>query len=318
MRIPIFASCLALCAAAAPASVWANDCKPAASAVRAAVQAGDAAQARSLIGAVQDACPSKLARIMRGGLGQMHARIVRAERAGGGDLTTLRAKLLDWARFGDHWEVQQELANIAEAQGDYAETAVRLGQALDLIDDPSATPRAPQPAVIQEIHLRQSEAMSLAPKVVATVKRGGEPTAYHRRSIRGVGVPVKRPQIRFVTAQTTLTDQGAAALEELIKILRRIKPQSVVIAGHADRRGGDRYNLDLSMRRMTAVKAALAEQGVPVAARYACGDRILPELTDPERYSQEQAWEIARRVEVFYDVSDVPSDVKEICVAQED
>ena len=37
----------------------------------------------------------------------------------------------------------------------------------------------------------------------------------------------------------------------------------IVIIGNADKRGSRLYNLDLGMRRATAVMKALAEQGVP-------------------------------------------------------
>ena len=68
--------------------------------------------------------------------------------------------------------------------------------------------------------------------------------------------------LTFETGSVALTNQSKAMLREFAKAFKDYMPGvAVIIEGHADPRGGDEYNLDLSRRRATAVRDYLASLG---------------------------------------------------------
>jgi outer membrane protein OmpA-like peptidoglycan-associated protein len=309
----IFALAIAVAAGLTASSARA-DCRTAFDPFRAAVEAADVAQANARIALVEKHCPLKIGVAARAGLGQLHARWTRAEREAGGAIDSLAFRLRDWARLSSHWEVERELALLAEALGDYAEAAIHYTRALELIDDPARTPTKPNDSVIYDLHAKTGEALALSDEIIEGATRNGGLSAYHRRSVRGVAVPVKRPQITFHTGTVKLTDRGESGLEELTRILANLGSDLILVVGHADERGGEEYNLKLSGSRMRAIANFLHERGVAVAGVYACGEWVPPNVTDPDRFSQEQLWRIARRVEVYYSAADVDPEIFERCV----
>jgi outer membrane protein OmpA-like peptidoglycan-associated protein len=71
--------------------------------------------------------------------------------------------------------------------------------------------------------------------------------------------------VHFATDRATVDDAAARALDRLAARLAEDPRGSVEIVGHADRRGTERHNEDLSMRRMEGVRDYLAAHGVAVA-----------------------------------------------------
>ena len=71
----------------------------------------------------------------------------------------------------------------------------------------------------------------------------------------------------FDLDQSTIKDEGRAALNTNAAWLKRWSNTRINIEGHCDERGTAEYNLGLGERRANAVKAYLVELGVP-------GDRI--------------------------------------------
>lgn len=68
--------------------------------------------------------------------------------------------------------------------------------------------------------------------------------------------------IFFGWSQWTLTDAGDAVVDEVVKSLQGEAAYEVVLSGHTDRSGPDKYNLWLSKKRAEVVKHRLIEQGV--------------------------------------------------------
>ena len=54
-----------------------------------------------------------------------------------------------------------------------------------------------------------------------------------------------------------------ALLGEIIAAVKESGPSKIVVRGHADRSGGDDYNLSLSERRAETIAAALVAAGIP-------------------------------------------------------
>ena len=67
--------------------------------------------------------------------------------------------------------------------------------------------------------------------------------------------------LTFETGSSELTDQSKAALREFGKAFKEYIPGvAVIIEGHADPRGGEEYNLDLSRKRAAVVRDYLVAE----------------------------------------------------------
>jgi outer membrane protein OmpA-like peptidoglycan-associated protein len=70
--------------------------------------------------------------------------------------------------------------------------------------------------------------------------------------------------VLFAYKSDQLSNDGKRALDDVAKVVQKdVSLRRIDVAGHADRIGGDAYNLALSERRARAVGAYLAQQGVP-------------------------------------------------------
>ena len=69
--------------------------------------------------------------------------------------------------------------------------------------------------------------------------------------------------IYFDLDKSELTSEARAALDAKLPLLRANANVRIRIAGHADDRGSDEYNVALSQRRAAAAKRYLVDQGIP-------------------------------------------------------
>jgi outer membrane protein OmpA-like peptidoglycan-associated protein len=114
------------------------------------------------------------------------------------------------------------------------------------------------------------------------------------------------PLLRVVFPERVFFDTGKSELRpealEVVRIIARnlqLEPPDTVlfVAGHADARGGNDYNLNLSVERANAVAEAILEQGVNVAQvwRVGFGEEMPLRAGDIE-----SAWGQNRRVEFLF------------------
>jgi len=68
--------------------------------------------------------------------------------------------------------------------------------------------------------------------------------------------------IEFDMNSATINPRGKALLDELIPILQSDPRVKIEIAGHTDNTGDPEYNLDLSLRRASAVREYLMSRGI--------------------------------------------------------
>lgn len=105
--------------------------------------------------------------------------------------------------------------------------------------------------------------------------------------------------ITFVYDETNFTAEGRRAAALLAEYLRLRKLDNVTLSGHADERGSDQYNLDLSRLRLESVARYLRENGFT-------GKLVLVPKGKSEPYTgidrqlvpKEQAFQLDRRVEL--------------------
>jgi outer membrane protein OmpA-like peptidoglycan-associated protein len=70
-------------------------------------------------------------------------------------------------------------------------------------------------------------------------------------------------EVRFDFDASELRDADRKALDELVEQIHARQVRNVVATAHADRLGGELYNLGLSARRAHAVRDYLVERGIP-------------------------------------------------------
>ena len=116
---------------------------------------------------------------------------------------------------------------------------------------------------------------------------------------RGVAV-VKVPiPVNFYTNETRFTPTGERAVQELAEAAKTMRTMKLI--GHADPRGTAQYNVDLSRRRVEAVRAELLRQGIKAEIRIDWKGASQPfnvgVLPNADRLSREEIWQLDRRVE---------------------
>jgi outer membrane protein OmpA-like peptidoglycan-associated protein len=102
--------------------------------------------------------------------------------------------------------------------------------------------------------------------------------------------------INFAYDKADVRPDEMAKVGQVASYIKQNDGVLVLLDGHTDPRGSDKYNLELSQRRVKAVRDALVKAGVPPEriATAAQGKKRLKcnEPTEP-------CYEIDRRVEVF-------------------
>ncbi len=90
--------------------------------------------------------------------------------------------------------------------------------------------------------------------------------------------PAPKPE-KVTTASTVNFDfdryvirpDARSKLDDMVGKLRNVTLEVVIAVGHADRLGGDAYNMKLSVRRADSVKAYLVSKGVAASRVYTEG-----------------------------------------------
>ena len=72
--------------------------------------------------------------------------------------------------------------------------------------------------------------------------------------------------VYFPLDSDQVSEEDQAVLDEIVTAVAAQNPASVTVMGHADRSGGDDYNMDLSERRAQTVASALIAAGIPASA----------------------------------------------------
>jgi peptidoglycan-associated lipoprotein len=101
--------------------------------------------------------------------------------------------------------------------------------------------------------------------------------------------------VRFGFNEATLTSEAQSRLSELADCIKATKVSGpITLEGHADERGTEEYNLQLSNRRAASVKRYLTDLGIPSRSLNAVG---YGETRPVNQASDEEAWSLNRRVE---------------------
>lgn len=107
--------------------------------------------------------------------------------------------------------------------------------------------------------------------------------------------PVLLEPIQFEYDSAKIKSESLPIVDEVAKIFSEHKEYVLIeVAGHADERGNDKYNLELTQRRVESVVAALIARGIAPSRLRAQG---YGEYCPLDAAHNEQAWAKNRRVE---------------------
>lgn len=123
-------------------------------------------------------------------------------------------------------------------------------------------------------------------------------TAPEASVVPSVQAPIPIP-ITFFTAEAVMTPDGDRAAQLLADYLRIAKPHAVALSGHADSRGPEGYNQDLSRRRLAAIEQFLRAAGYEGELKLVpLGETVPYRLADRSKLTREQMYQLDRRVEL--------------------
>lgn len=126
-----------------------------------------------------------------------------------------------------------------------------------VLADLPVAPAGPRPVLPPKAPLAESRAIN---ELAALVERARESGGQNQESIIRASSAVPVP-ITFVTGEATMTLQGMRAADLLVEYVRIMAPKTMTLSGHADMRGGDDYNLELSRQRLEAIEQYLRKHG---------------------------------------------------------
>jgi outer membrane protein OmpA-like peptidoglycan-associated protein len=160
-------------------------------------------------------------------------------------------------------------------------------------------PADPPAAQIARIVKRTSEAKLLAGKFQLTRTRDGECGGVFLTKIRDFEPKSTPLPIEFEFDSATFTEKGKQAAQALLECAGREKFARIKLTGHTDMQGDDAYNMDLSARRLAAVRDYLILAGYRGQVELIpLGKREPFQLDDPGQHSQTEIDQLNRRVEL--------------------
>jgi outer membrane protein OmpA-like peptidoglycan-associated protein len=143
---------------------------------------------------------------------------------------------------------------------------------------------------------RETDGQSARITIAASPPRPAPTATQVATSARTASPPAP---ITFVYDEDTFTEPGRKQAAALTEFLKQRNLQTVTLSGHADPRGSDEYNMELSRRRLETVERYLRQAGYT-------GKVVLQPMGKREPYpapqraqmSREEAFQLDRRVEL--------------------
>jgi outer membrane protein OmpA-like peptidoglycan-associated protein len=284
---------------AAPASA---DCAAIAGAFGAAVRAADLEAARDLYDQAwsEPSCDGAFRQQIGRKAALLHVQAAQRRIDARESLATQEPLLRRGLAIGRPWQLLAMLGDLHHERKDFAEAASLYQEALTTIGDPRLTEMAPAVPTIARIHRRAAQNRLLAADYrPVPVHRDGSPGGLAQASIRGFEPEAVPIPITFRFDSTEFTAKGRKAAEDMAGYLNRAGDRRIAIVGHTDERGSESYNRGLSERRAAAVATFLRQNGFAgEIAAIGKGKSEPFQPDDPGRYTQEERWQMDRRVEL--------------------
>ncbi|RDC75294.1 OmpA family protein [Rhodovulum sp. 12E13] len=261
-------------------------------AVVAAVEADDRAEVTRLydvLGA-DESCDAAIRDWAGVYLARQHLREgLDAERAPEARRAALQAAL----SLETHWRTLSELGRLEWAEKNYPGAAALLRRALTEIAEGNQDHEA-KPADITALRTLYTDSLALSGETLASADAASE---LFRTSYRGFKVEETPLPITFHYDSTEFDAQGRRYAQQLRDHLLTHNPPRIELDGHTDPRGGETYNLELSVARAEAVRRFVTEGGYDgeIAVR-GFGESKVPPPPEGVVAGSEEHHRIARRV----------------------
>jgi outer membrane protein OmpA-like peptidoglycan-associated protein len=295
---------LALAAAPATAETAAERCTAALQRLEAAIAARDqpaiesAANAAILLPGCDDLERGRLRRLASRTLTEL-AQARQAKIAPGDYLMRLTAA----RHIGQVWQTLLAIADVYYDGHQYEQAALAYQEAFTAEDE--AYPDEPKPSreTVDWTFERAAETQMLAPNI-APPKRDGSPggvdAILEPGGSRNLDVVARPLPVTFETGTAEMTADGKSFAEQWRESLRAGSFRDLLLIGHTDLRASDAYNDPLSVRRAEALGKFLKNAGFAGTIRtLGFGRRCPIEFSSGANYTQEQQWQILRRVDVI-------------------
>jgi outer membrane protein OmpA-like peptidoglycan-associated protein len=274
-----------------------------------AIQAKNIAEAKTIEAQIiaDSVCGSLGVDVMRQRASLEVAMATAAGRAPGGQAERERL-LVDADEPDVFWGAAAELAEMRFSQRRFGEAARGFERAIEIIKNPTKTPKVPSEAMIKAILDRAMAARQLT----ADEERGAAQYANATRDfrdgsiggsfsedVRGFKPKIVPMPINFETGSDIPTVIGRKALDELLEAVKEQKPAEIIIVGHTDQRGDPGTNMQLSEARARAVAKYLTSNGVKAKITViARGSREPLKIENASGLKEpDDIWALNRRVE---------------------
>lgn len=147
---------------------------------------------------------------------------------------------------------------------------IDVALAPEVVADSAVSPHRAPPEQAAPAHVAVADAAPTSTAAPASTPTAPAPAPASMPPAATATLPVAKAHVYFATMSATLDDTARASLDALA-----VTGAAIVLEGHADERGDDRYNTKLSRKRALAVKSYLVERGAARAridVRYAGED----------------------------------------------
>jgi len=239
-------------------------------------------------------------------LGHLGNVYVRAK--AGAKADEIVATLRRGRTFGSPWQLLVAQGDVEMGRGhagdqvSYAAAAEAYELAINDLKDGSpcqayGEPSPPTRDQIAVFYKRMVQAKLLAPKFDLTRTRDNECGGVFVQHVRDFAPAQTTLPIEFEYNSTKFTPKGREAASALRECA--VKYSRIRLSGHTDRVGSDEFNLDLSRRRLEAVRKLLVDGGFRgIVELDPKGKREPFMVDDPTQYTDEQIDQMNRRVEL--------------------
>lgn len=276
-----------------PSSAACNDYQ---SQVNRAIRANDLTKLERLLPRLRY-CPSSYRNAVKRSMSDIAAAkadsLVQQGKLAAAEKWLKRAKTMTWG-------TQVVYGDIAIRHQKWQNASVYYNQALDLINDPQATLKAPAKAQIKTIFQQATEAQILAGSV-NTISRSGRGSGMMRGKIRGF-IPRKRAvPIPFYTGKWGLDENGKKVTRQLAYYIKNQGFNRVTLTGHTDENGASWWNNIISNRRANAVKSYFKTLSITATVKIKAigkGEDEPLDLVNRAYYDQKHIDMLNRRVEL--------------------
>jgi len=199
------------------------------------------------------------------------------------------------------WMRVVERGDRAAKEKRWGKAAEFYNHALDLMDEPIATPQAPSAAQIKKVLRRASHAQLLAENSREQGTRSIlECSTLMRRDVRGLKIIRHLIPVQFEFGKTTFSEKGQESARQLRYCLQHTKGlNEVKLIGHTDEKGNYAQNDKLSVARANALKKYLQKELKLHLSIDGRGKREPLALDNPDDYTQAEIDALNRRVEVM-------------------